>query len=141
VDLDRLRVEFFVTEADLDSFPIGKPIRLLLDSLPDEILEPTVDFVSPASDPRSRLFRVEAVMDNTKDLPGGLQGVVESVTTPFQNSPSLPTAAVQFAGRQSLVWKVEPEGPKLTEIRIGPEIDGFYPVLDGLNPGDKVLIR
>jgi membrane fusion protein (multidrug efflux system) len=141
VDLEKLRVEFYVTAADLSSFPVNQPVRLLLDSHPHEVLNPTVDFVSPAADQRTRLFRVEAVMDNEKKLPGGLQGVVQSVTVPFRGLPSLPAAAVQFSGRQSLVWKVQPDGPELVEIRIGPELDGFYPVLEGLNAGDRVLIR
>jgi len=141
VDLERLRVEFFVTETDLPAFAVGEKIRLLLDSRPDEVLEPSVDFVSPAADPRTRLFRIEAVMTNEENLPGGLQGVVEAVSRPFAGRPALPTAAVQFSGRQSLVWKVTPGGAELTEIRIGPEIDGFYPVLSGLEEGEQVLIR
>jgi membrane fusion protein, multidrug efflux system len=141
VDLEKLRVEFFVTDADLAAFAVGRPVRLLLNARPDKLLEPTVDFVSPAADERTRLFRVEAVMQNENHLPGGLQGVVQSVTVPFPGLPSLPSAAVQFSGRKSLVWKVLPEGPELVEIRIGPEIDGFYPVLDGLASGDRVLIR
>lgn len=141
VDLQKLRVEFFVTEADLESFLPGNRVNLLLDSTPGETLRPTVDFVSPAADPRTRLFRVEAVMDNEKALPGGLQGIVQSQSRPFKGLPSLPAAAVQFSGRRSLVWKVLPEGPELVEIRTGPEIDGFYPVLEGLAPGDQILIR
>jgi RND family efflux transporter MFP subunit len=142
VDLSKLRVELFVPAGELDIFAPGEPLELRLPDYPGRVWQPTVDFVSRAADPVTRLFQVEAVLDNREDaLPGGIQGVVSKVTRPFAGLPFIPAAAVQFTGRHSLVWKHLPEGPKLQEIRVGPEVDGFYPVFEGLRVGEQVLIR
>ena len=32
-------------------------------------------------------------------------------------------------------------GPESVRIRVGEEVDGFYPVLEGLAAGDRLLMR
>jgi membrane fusion protein (multidrug efflux system) len=141
VDLEKLRVEFFVSEPDLAALAPGATVPLVLEHRPDLRLEPVVQFVSPAADPGTRLFRVEAVLPNDLGLPAGLQGIVMVGSRPFPHQPFVPSAAVEFSGRESFVWKVTPSGIERGAIRVGPEIDGFYPVLEGLSAGDQVEIR
>lgn len=144
VDLDKLRVVFFVSEQDLGAFEVGKPVALRVEARPGEGFEPTVDFVSRSADERTRLFKVEAVLENENaGLPGGLQGVVEATIDLFKDRPFVPVAAVRFAGRHALVL-VQAEGaeePGLVEIEVGPELNGYYPVLEGLAAGDRILVR
>lgn len=143
LDLQRLRVRFAVSESDLAAFPTGKEIGLTLPSHPGILLHPKIDFCSVSADPATRLFRVEAVLENKgAGLPGGLQGVVRSEVRQFEGVPFVPVRAVRFSGRKSLVWEDAGEGePVLSEVVVGPEIDGFYPVFEGLRVGDKVQIR
>ncbi len=143
VDVSRLRVEFHVSENDVDAFPIGKKLQLQLPSKPAEIYGPSVDFASRSADEDTRLYRMEAVLENPGgELPGGLQGIIQTEVKRFANSPFVPAAAVRFSGRKSLVLRAgEDGGFQQTEITVGPEIDGFYPVFSGLAPGDRVLIR
>jgi len=143
VDLEKLRVEFYVSENDLFAFPVGKPVSLQLQSQPGRAFTPEVDFVARSADPATRLFRVEAVLPNPgQDLAGGLQGVVEAEIRRFPETPFVPAAAVRFSGRRSLVWKKDASGEAvLTDIAVGPEIEGYYPVLEGLAEGDEVFIK
>jgi membrane fusion protein (multidrug efflux system) len=143
VDLEKLRIELFVSENDLGAFPENKEIDLLLPSRPGRIFEPRVDFVSRSADPATRMFRVEALLPNTEDpLPGGLQGIVSTEVDRFKGLPMVPAMAVRFIGKNSMVWKQLPDGTaEQVAIVVGPELDGVYPVLDGLDAGDRIIIR
>jgi len=142
VDLSKLRVELHVSEHDLGAFQLGAPIALEVSSAWGVSFAPTVDFVSRTADPETRLFRVEAVLDNTAALPGGLQAIARVEVDRFEGLPLVPAVAVRFSGRESMVWKLTPEGqPERVAIKVGPELDGFYPVFEGLAPGDRVMVR
>ena len=141
VDLEKLRVEFYVAESDLATVTPGSKVSVWLEQRPESHVEATVEFVSPAADPITRLFRVEAVWANDLRLPGGLLGTVTVRSRPYADQPFVPSPAVEFSGRQSYVWKVTPAGTQRQAIQVGPEMDGYYPVLEGLDMGDKVEIR
>lgn len=143
VDLEQLRIEFFVSENDLRAFPENKNIDLLVPSRPGRTFEPKVDFVSRSADPATRMFRVEALLPNTTDpLPGGLQGIVSMEVDRFADLPMVPAMAVRFIGQNSMVWKQRPDGTaEQVSIVVGPELDGVYPVLEGLDAGDRIIVR
>ena len=142
VDLKTLRVELFVSESDLSAFPPGAVLPLRLVSGRAGQLEPVVRFASRSADPATRLFKVEAVLENTEhNLPGGIQGRVDAVVQEFPPGPVVPAVAVRFAGADAIVVKDTPDGPRPVKIKVGPEIDGKFPVLEGLQPGDKVYIQ
>jgi membrane fusion protein (multidrug efflux system) len=143
LDLTRLRVEFHVSEQDIASFPQGRNLSLFLSYRPEEIFSPKVDFASRSADPATRLFRVEAILPNDNlQLPGGLQGIVEAELTRFENVVLVPSMAVRFFGREARVVKEQPDGStQMVEVTVGPEIDGFYPILRGVEPGEVLLIQ
>jgi membrane fusion protein, multidrug efflux system len=143
VGLDKLRVQIEVTEADLPSFTEGRKLdlRLLSDG---STHSPVVRFRSPSADPETRLFRIEAELDNRdKRLAGGLQGVVEARVRLFPKGLVVPASAVRFAGRDAVVLKAPGDGgdPVPVKIVVGPEVDGIFPVFEGLEEGDRILIR
>ncbi len=139
VDITKLRVVFDVADTDLSAFKPGSSVSLRVPGVLSQALSPTIRFVSRSADPETRLFRVEAELENP-GIPGGLQGVVEADVETFPSGPVVPAAAVRFAGRDAMVLK-DAEGPVLTKIVVGPEIDGVFPVLEGLKAGDRVFIR
>lgn len=142
VDLEKLRVYLSVTESDLDAFPTGKKLHLRLSSGRGGLLEPEVFFVSRSADPQTKLFKIEAILDNTDlELPGGLQGFVETDIQVFPSGPVVPASAVRFAGSDAIVTKDEGGKPAPIKIKVGPEIDGKFPVLEGLVAGERVFIQ
>lgn len=143
VDLARLRVRFAVAEAEIGAFPPDRPLKLRVLSAPHEALEPRVAFVARSADPGTGLFRVEALLDNANGkLPGGLQGEVEAEVQVFPEGPVVPAAAVRFAGRDAFVLKDDGGAePVTTRIVVGPEVDGVFPVLEGVKAGDRLFVR
>ncbi len=142
VDLTRLRIRFQVETSDLSAFPPGKQVDVLMLGGGGERRGALVVHVAGAADPSSRLFLIEAELQNRNDaLPGGIQAVVESEIARFDNCPVVPVAAVRFSGARPSVLKSMPNGPEIVELTLGPEIEGFYPVFEGLAEGDRVFIR
>lgn len=147
--LDRLRLRFDVAAADLAAFRPGAVVTVRPGLPRASPREARVAFVAPSADPVTRLFRVEAEMPNTGEpLPGGLQGTVEAEVAVFPEGPVLPAAAVRFRGRGAVVLVASDEGateagPAMSEreVEVGPEVDGFYPVLAGIEAGERIYIR
>ncbi len=142
VDLEKLRVYLHVGESDLPAFPPGKILPLRLASGRQGPLGAEVVFASRSADPSTRLFRIEAMLDNPGlALPGGIQGTVETDVEVFPAGPVVPAAAVRFSGNNATVTLEGREAAVQTPVRLGPEIDGRFPVLEGLKAGDRVLIQ
>jgi membrane fusion protein (multidrug efflux system) len=142
VDLEKLRVYLHVSDTDLSAFPPGKILSLRLGSGREGPFAPEVLFASRSADPATRLFRIEAILDNADlSIPGGIQGTVEAEVEEFPAGPVVPAAAVRFSGNDASVQLEGDSRGERIPIRIGPEIDGRFPVLEGLKAGDRVLIQ
>lgn len=141
VDLEKLRVYLHVSEADLSAFPPGKILSLHLGSGRHGTLKPEVLFTSRSADLSTRLFRVEAILDNASlAIPGGIQGTVDAEVEEFPEGPVVPASAVRFSGNEATV-RLEENPTVPAPVRLGPEIGGRFPVLEGLKAGDRVLIQ
>ena len=144
VDTSRLRVVFYVNERDVASFPAGKKIQLRLPAAPGRIFEVPVVHVARASDAETRLFRVEGELPNADlALRGGLTGEITAQIGLYENQLFIPTACVRLEGAGAFVLRLgQAEGaPESVPVRVGEELDGFYPVLEGLSAGDRLLVR
>jgi multidrug efflux pump subunit AcrA (membrane-fusion protein) len=55
--------------------------------------------------------------------------------------PVVPKDAVQAIGNQQFVFVVgeKPNEFALRPVRLGPETHGFYPVLEGVGVGDRIV--
>ena len=144
VDTSRLRVVFYVNERDIASFPAGTMIRLRLPAAPGEIFDVPVVHAARASDDATRLFRVEGELPNADlALRGGLTGEITARVGLYRDQLFIPTACVRLEGAGATVLRVAPGegGPESVRVRVGEELDGFYPVLEGLSAGDRLLVR
>jgi membrane fusion protein (multidrug efflux system) len=144
VDTSRLRVVFYVNERDVASFPAGTTIQLRLPAVPGKVFEVPVVHVARASDQETRLFRVEGELPNADlALRGGLTGEITAQVGFYQNQLFVPTACVRLEGSGAYVLRVGTgeSGPESVRVRVGEELDGFYPVLEGLSAGDRLLVR
>jgi membrane fusion protein (multidrug efflux system) len=144
VDTSRLRVVFYVNERDVSSFPAGTVIKLRLPAAPGQVFEAPVVHVAQASDEATRLFRIEAELANPElALRGGLTGEATAVVGFYDKQLFVPTACVRLEGAGAYVLRVGAgeAGPESVRVRVGEELDGFYPVLEGLSAGDRLLVR
>jgi len=140
-DIEMLRVFLQVPQDDLPLFPLGKKIPLLLSPKRHETLRPEVMFASPSADPNTGLFKIEAILHNkNQSVPAKVKGVVEIESEVFPEVPVVPAAAVRFSGTETTLVREEKGKPIPVPVRLGPEINGFYPVLEGLSAGERVFV-
>ena len=138
-DLEKLRVFIHVPEAGVGFFKLGD--RFLL-RMGRETHRPEIVFVHPAADPRTGLIKIEAVLNNpNREISSKSPGTVEIETEAFPAGPVVPALAVRFTKNGTIVLREEKGKSVPVPVRVGSEIDGWYPILDGLQAGERVFIE
>ena len=144
-DLSQVWVQIDAYESDLPHLRVGQPVTVEVSSLPDERLEGKVAFIDPVVDARTRTARVRVEIDNEHgELRPGMfaEAVIDSELGYEQSHLVVPTSAVLFTGRRSVVYVAVPGRPgtyALREVRLGPKAGPVYPVLAGLSEGERVV--
>ena len=150
-DLSEVWVQLDAYEADLQTLTVGQPVTLRVDALPGEQLSGKVAFVDPVVDPRTGTAQVRVEVANRD---GALKpGMVArarlqpEVAAPDQPLPLvIPQSAPLLTGRRALVYvehMVPGEGPiyEAREVQLGEPVGELYPVLAGLQRGERVVIH
>ncbi|MBO85304.1 MAG: efflux transporter periplasmic adaptor subunit, partial [Deltaproteobacteria bacterium] len=146
--LDPLWVQLDAYEQDLNRLSVGQTVRLDVDALPGESFEGRVSFVDPTLDPvrRTARVRVEVANPDGRLRPGFFAEAVVETAIPQADAPLvIPTSAALYTGRRSVVYVEEDTAAGLAyrprTVRLGPRIGDVYPVLSGLENGERVVSR
>ncbi|TSE32369.1 Multidrug resistance protein MdtA [Tepidimonas thermarum] len=148
-DTAQLRVEFRVPERYQAQVRRGQGVELRADALPGQTFAATVDTVDPLVDAEGRALRVRAVLTPGRDAPlrPGMFVRVGLVLGVTEGALLVPEEAIVPLGGQTLVFRVEreagAEGPAVARrvpVRLGVRQQGRVQVLDGLRPGDTVVV-
>lgn len=148
-DLSRLWVQLDAYESNLSSLAVGQSVRIEVDAFPQEPFEGLVDFIDPTVDPRLRTVRVRVVVRNRDGRlrPGMFaEAVVAGRTGTGTEAPLVvPSSAPLFTGRRSIVYVEVPGQDRPTYdarvVRLGPRIGDRYPVVAGLEQGERIVTR
>ena len=147
VDLSSLWVQLDAYEQDLPLLSRGQAVSLSFEALPEESFEGRLAFIDPVVNTRTRTarVRVEVANDDGRLKPGMFAEAVVSKDADSGEVPPLviPDSAPLFSGRRSLVYVEVPGAQEPTyearEVRLGPRTGGFYPVVAGLEYGERVV--
>ena len=136
------------------TFPVlkaGQNVLLRVEALPGEVFKGRVTFVDPVLDPKTRTARVRIEVKNQdRRLRPGMfvEASVQSNTDgeAAQQAPLvIPASAALFTGRRSVVYVELPEAEEPTYearvVTLGPRMGDLYPVLAGLQDGERVVIH
>lgn len=142
-DLDTLWVQLDAFEADLPRLAVGQPVRV---SVEGSARDGRVAFVDPVVDPRTGSARVRVEVPNDD---GALRpGMLAEATVAGEAAASelmIPASAALFTGRRSLVYVEVPGRASPTfearVVRLGPRAGERYPVLEGLEEGERVVVE
>ena len=153
--IDTVRVEFFITESqylewsryiqkrkDAGKEPQSRSgLELLLADGTVYEHRGKVDFVNREVDPTTGTLLIQASFPNPDGLlRPGLFAKVKAVVSVVQNGVLVPQRCItELQGLYSVM--VVGEGNKVDrrEVTVGPRIDEFWLVLEGLEPGEKVV--
>jgi len=143
-DLSSVWVVGQVYEKDLARVHIGSGASITSDAYPGRMFRGQVSYVDPKLDPQTRTAQVRVELANPgQQLKIGMYVNVSfaALATSQVIMPMVPVGAVQNLGNQQVVF-VPTNDPKvfaLRPVRLGPEIQGHLPTLEGLNVGDRVV--
>ncbi len=146
-DLSVLWLQLNVYESDLAWLETGQRVEFGTDAYPGTTFEGTVSFIDPLLDERTRSVEVRVDVPNpdARLKPGMFaRAVVRASVGADTDEPPLviPSSAPLVTGTRAVVYVEDPDEPgryEGREVMLGPEADGFYVVLDGLEVGDAVV--
>jgi RND family efflux transporter MFP subunit len=104
-----------------------------------------VTFISPQVDTATQTVLVKATIANSNDLLRNAQFIRARVIWGTENKPVVPILAVSRIGGQYFAFVAEPDQKggfvvHQKPLQVGQIVGNNYVVLDGVKPGDKVVI-
>jgi membrane fusion protein (multidrug efflux system) len=139
VDVDRLRVELTVPEAELANVEPGMEVRFHAASGRERVGK--VRYIGPSVREQTRDAVVEAEVENAAhDLRPGMF-VTATLALGEQTLPGVPEAAVAKDGTSRRVFVVVEGRVEERLVSVGERQDGIVPVLDGVKPGERIVAQ
>jgi RND family efflux transporter MFP subunit len=146
-DLSSLQVEADVSEANLSMVHVGQPCDVSLDALPGVRFEGVVDTIVPTVD-RSKatvMVKVRFLIRDPRILPE-MSAKVGFLTQPLKSDEQKPrimvsSTAVLGSDKGMYVFLVREERARRINVHTGRTIGDMVEVLDGLKPGDTVVVK
>lgn len=147
--LDHLWILLDAYESDLARLSEGQRVVVRVEALPGEEIEGKVTFIDPTVNPTRRTIEVRVEVDNRDHrLRPGMYAEATVYTDPVESEKAplmVPTSAPLFTGRRSLVYVEVPDTERPTyvprEVRLGPKGESGYPVISGLEAGERVVVQ
>ncbi|WP_448514550.1 efflux RND transporter periplasmic adaptor subunit [Parathermosynechococcus lividus] len=144
-DLKQLKVVVEVSEQELGRLALGQEATLTFDAVPNRTYNGRISRISPAAD--ARLTPVEILIDNGDERLGS--GLLARVTLGSVNPPRLliPQSALagaeegRLSARQGTVFVVMGDRAVERDVRLGQRRQGTVEILEGLEVGDRYVVR
>ena len=139
-DLSQVWVEAEVYEGEVPLVEEGMPAVITLPYLPGKTYKAKVDYVYPYLQGMTRTGRVRLTLNNTDGVLKPDMYAEVKLKADLGLRLVVPEEAVVFAGESRVVFEDLGSGrlgPR--KIRTGLRNEGYIEVLEGLEPGDKVV--
>jgi len=147
-DLSRVWVQIDAYETDLPHLRVGQEVVVKVEGLAGEPFTGRTAFIDPVLDERERTARVRVEVANPKGRlrPGMFaEAIIEGDETEGPAPLVIPDSAPLFTGRRSVVFVEVPQASRptyeLRVLRLGPRTGPVYPVLAGLNEGERIVVQ
>jgi membrane fusion protein (multidrug efflux system) len=138
IDVDSLRVELTVPEADVTQIKQGMQVEFRT-AATGRPVRGKVRYVGPAVRKQTRDAVIEAVVDNAgHDLRPGMF-VTAELALGQQALPAVPESAVRAEGTLRHVFLVSAGRIEDRLVQVGEPQEGLVPVMSGLKAGEQVV--
>ncbi len=142
VDISSVYVRVAVREQIVRFVEPGRSVSISVPAASDEPYTGVVVSVSDQGDPESRTFPVRVEVKNDGRLRAGLSASVEFPAGRAMSALTVSKDAVLLQGTRSYVWLYGEGGrPERRDIITGASSGSRFAVLEGLRPGDRVIVR
>jgi multidrug efflux pump subunit AcrA (membrane-fusion protein) len=142
-DLSTVWIEAQVYEDEIGFLKEGETVTATARAFPNQEFAGKLSFIHPHLDTSTRTLRVRFDMDNPQHaLRPGMYATVR-LEVPVSNEGqllSVPERAVIDTGNRQFVYReAESDVFEGVQVKLGPRCGDFYPVLSGLQAGDRVV--
>lgn len=142
-------VDVKITEVDLGKIKPDLPVNIIVDAIPDRVLQGTVTQIAQLPDSQSRYLNPNLKLYETvielepSDVPlrNGMSCQVEILVDHYPDALYVPIQTVTRIAGQPVVYVADASGvvtPR--EISIGLDNSRFIHVQDGLTQGERILL-
>jgi len=130
-----------VSETDLGKVRQGQPVSVRVDSFPGRLFQGTVRDIAEAGDPRTRVFKIKALVPNSdRALKPAMFARGEITVGRASSAIVVPRDAVSTDAGKPSVFVVEGGVARTRTIQVGRTYGPLIRVLAGLRPGESVVI-
>ena len=142
VDLSVVRVKVNLAEKDYVDIGPQDPVTVTLDAYPDREFPARVDRIGIKADPLTNTFGVEVLVDNPNlELKAGLTARVRITTSLISGAILIPQSTLLYREDHTEVFVVGTAGQaEIRTVTLGQAQGGQVRVLEGLAPGDKLVV-
>ena len=140
VRLDPIHVQMDFPQERSDEVELGQTAEVVLDSHAQQTFQATVIAISPQANIDTRTLNVTLELNNPNSrIRAGISGFAR--LTIENKAPVLPPTAVIGQGTKAMVFRVDHNRARMTEIKTGAIVDGgLLEVRQGLKIGDEVVL-
>jgi Cu(I)/Ag(I) efflux system membrane fusion protein len=148
-NLDSVWVYLDLYENELTTLRAGQSVEIRTEAVPGEVFSGKVRFINPVLSEESRTVKLVVAIDNTDKLLKPGMYVNAKIQTDSLGSGNVaklqlmvPLTAVLDSGVRKIVYVEKGRGQFIAvEVTTGERTDDAYPVISGLNEGDRVVTR
>jgi RND family efflux transporter MFP subunit len=138
-----LEAYIYVPVERASQLKMNLPVQIV-DSSGKAVADSHISFISPEVDNTTQSVLVKALVTNHQDALRTLQFVRARVVWGTHPQPVVPVLAVSRVGGQYFAFVAEEQQGMLVAhqkpLRLGDMVGNDYAVLDGVKPGDKVVV-
>ena len=139
--LSRIKAVVGIPEDDISYFQVGAEAHIVIDAYRDREFTGKMHFLSPAATGKNRTFPAEVAIDNKGgELRPGMIVRVRLVRQVYEDLIVIPRDAVLERDTGYVVFVYEGGRAELRNVKTGPSERGEIVVLEGLKPGEDLII-
>ncbi|NEZ60793.1 efflux RND transporter periplasmic adaptor subunit [Adonisia turfae] len=140
-----LEIEAKVPEASIAKLAVGQTVEVRSSAYPNEVFSGEVKLIAPRAirDNQVTVFQVKVLLKSGQEqLKSGMNVRLIFIGQPISDALVIPLAAVvtETDGTTG-VYAQQEDGPTLKPVQLGPTAGTQVQVMEGLAPGDEILIE
>ncbi|MBQ8211030.1 MAG: efflux RND transporter periplasmic adaptor subunit [Treponema sp.] len=142
-DIENLQVTAKIPERYIGDLHIGQKAEVSLKAYPEDIFYASVVRISPVVDPASRTKEIILNFDKKYEkVNAGMFAKVKLFTLDYKGYPAIKQDAFENNNDEYYLFVVKPDS-KVEKRKVvrGKNVDGYYQVLDGVKPGEIVVVE
>ncbi len=142
IDISSVWIDGNVFEKDLERIRRGQEVKVSVPAFPGVNFSGRVILISSVVDPETRTVKVRTEVPNPDGrLKPDMFANVQIITDLHRTAISIPQSAVLDDGGKSVVFVADGTGYSKRGVNTGIQGDGRVEIIEGLQAGDKVVVK